>query len=72
VDNLLKAVEKSDFAEAIHSPPETLSFCAKAVDKSGLFPAVSQRRPDSADFSTLINRARHKAWKTEKTSSTCI
>lgn len=57
VDSLLTVMENSYFLNPLHKAPGDLSFHAKAVEKSAVFPRAVKDSLGSVTFSTGINRA---------------
>jgi len=57
VDGLLTAREGRFHPEAIHKSLDLLSFRAKPVEKSAVFPEAGKVSLRSVAFSTAINRA---------------
>lgn len=57
VDILFTVIESSYSLNVFHKAPEALSFYAKAVEKSAVFPRAGNESLGSVAFSTVINRA---------------
>jgi hypothetical protein len=57
VDRLLKVIESSHSLNLLHKAAGTLSFYAKAVEKSAVFPRAVKDSLGPVAFSTVINRA---------------